>query len=99
MTPDFPATITADTTAMPIVNAQYVLQFASQQMRRFVVDRKSDITSISGTGIILYGVEYQRGGQVDVYWLKTRTTGQYPSMDVFRETHCYGGNAEVIYLD
>ncbi len=87
------------TGAMPAINAAYVLQFASRQMRRFVIDRKSDITNISGTGIILYGIEWQQGGPCDVYWLRTQTTGQYPSMDVVKSTHCYGGNAEVIYLD
>ncbi|SRR5579883_586124 len=68
-------------------------------IRRFVLDRSADITGISGTGIILYGVEWYPGGPVDVYWLKTRTTGQYPSMDVVRSTHCYNDNARVIYLD
>src|SRR5689334_8243458 len=99
MPPDFPTHVTTNTTEMPVVNAQFLLQFASQQMRRFVVDRKSDITGISGTGVILYGVEWTRGGPCDVYWLRTQTTGQYPSIDVVRSTHCYGGNAEIIYLD
>ena len=66
-------------------------------MRRFVLERREDVTGISGTGIILYGVEWYPGGPVDVYWLKTKTTGQYPSMDVLRATHCYNDNARVIY--
>jgi hypothetical protein len=73
--------------------------FPNIPMRRFVIDRSSDITGISGTGVILYGVEWFPGGPVDVYWLKTKTTGQYPSMEVVKSTHCYNDNARVIYLD
>lgn len=91
--------VPADSAIMPIVNLQYILQFATGQMRRFVIDRKSDITGISGTGVILYGIEWIRGGPCDVYWLKTQTTGQYPSIDVVRSTHCYNNNAEIIFLD
>ncbi len=96
---DTPTDLTTGTQIMPAVNAAFVLQFASRQMRRFVIDRKSDITNISGTGIILYGIEWFPGGPCDVYWLSTQTTGQYPSMDVVKSTHCYNGNAGVIYLD
>lgn len=67
--------------------------------RRFVIDRQQDITGISGTGIILYGIEWFVGGPCDVYWLGTKTTGQYPSMAVVESTHCYNNNAQVIYLD
>lgn len=68
-------------------------------VRRFVLDRQQDVTGISGTGIILYGVEWYPGGPVDVYWKGTKTTGQYPSMAVVKSTHCYNNNAQVIYLD
>lgn len=68
-------------------------------MRRFVLIRSVDITGISGTGVILYGVEWFSGGPVDVYWLGAKTTGQYPSMDVVRSTHCYNDNARVVYID
>src|SRR5437879_520317 len=67
--------------------------------RRFVIERYQDVTQISGTGVILYGVEWFSGGPCDVYWLRTQTTGQYPSIDVVRSTHCYNDNAQVIYLD
>ncbi len=87
-------------TSLPVVSIPLnTLHSARSRIRRFVIDRKTDITNISGLGIILYGVEWFSNGPCDVYWLKTQTTGQYPSMDVVRSTHCYGGNAEVIYLD
>ncbi len=41
------------TGVLPAMLSASRLQFASHQMRRFVIDRKSDITGISGTGIIL----------------------------------------------
>jgi hypothetical protein len=68
-------------------------------MRRFVIIRSIDIKGISGTGVILYGVEWFPDGPVDVYWLGAKTTGQYPSMDVVRSTHCYNNNAHVVYID
>ena len=80
---------------MPVVNGVH----PPYQMRRFVIDRKQDITNISGTGIILYGIEWFPDGPCDVFWLRTKTTGQYPSIDVVRSTHCYGGNAEIVFLD
>lgn len=67
--------------------------------RRFVIDRATDVTGISGTGIILYGVEWTADGPCDVYWLKTKTTGQYPSLQCVKATHCYNNNARIIFLD
>lgn len=67
-------------------------------MRNFILDRKQDITGISGTGIIAYGVQWTPGGLCDMYWLGTKTTGQYPSIDSIKSTHCYNNNASVIWL-
>lgn len=68
-------------------------------MRRFYLERAVDVTGISGTGIILYGVEWNVEGPCDVYWLGTKTTGQYPSLAVVRSTHCYNNNAQVVFVD
>jgi hypothetical protein len=72
-------------------------------MRRFIVTRTTDLTGISGTGVILYGVEWLAGGPCNVYWPKTDTTGQYPSLQRLEEIHCYAvdgkPNAEVEFLD
>jgi hypothetical protein len=72
-------------------------------MRRFIVQRTVDVTGISGTGIILYGVEWVENGPCDVYWLGTKTTGQYPSLKRLEEIHCYAvngvKNAKVVYID
>ncbi len=68
-------------------------------MRRFRIERQHDITGISGTGVILYGIEWVPDGPCDVYWLRTETTGQYPSLDVVKSTHCYNDNARVVFVD
>ncbi len=68
-------------------------------MRRFVLNRSQDVTGISGTGVILNGVEHIPGGLCSVYWPKYGTTGQYPSMKVLEAIHCYNGNAVVEWLD
>jgi len=94
------------TIPLPIVDATIpaeitrdIIGSAPMPARRFILVRSVDITGISGTGVILYGVEWTAGGPVDVYWLGTKTTGQYPSMEVVRATHCYNNNARVVYID
>ncbi len=68
-------------------------------MRRFVIERTVDVTGISGTGLILSGVEWTADGPCDVYWHRTKTTGQYPSLACVESTHCYASNARVVWLD
>lgn len=72
-------------------------------MRRFILQRQTDVTGISGTGIILYGIEWKENGPCDVFWLKTETTGQYPSVERLRQIHCYPvegvPNATLVFLD
>jgi hypothetical protein len=68
-------------------------------MRRFTLDRSQDITGISGVGVIAYGIEWSPDGPCDLFWLRTKTTGQYPSVDVLKAIHCYNDNARVIYVD
>jgi len=62
-------------------------------MRNFVLDRYKDITGISGTGIIAYGVEWESRGQCDLYWRRTKATGQYPSLEMI-ESHFVGPISE-----
>ncbi len=68
-------------------------------MRCFILDRNTDITGISGTGIIAYGVEWEPDGHCDLYWLRTKTTGQYPSVESVKAIHCYNDNARVVWVD
>ena len=68
-------------------------------MRRFILDRDTDITGISGTGVIAHGVEWEEGGQAGLYWLGTKTTRQYPDILSVQAIHCYNDNAKVVWID
>lgn len=68
-------------------------------MRRFILDRSQDITGISGTGVIAYGIEWLPDGPCDLFWLRTKTTGQYPSIKSLQSIHCYNDNAKVIWVE
>ena len=57
-------------------------------MRLFKLNRKRDISGISGTGIIAEGVEFS-DGQVVMSWL-----GKYHSMEI----HGHGGATELVWL-
>ena len=91
--------VARDDASAALKQMQHSLIALNIPARRFVIVRSVDITGISGTGVILYGVEWMAGGPVDVYWLGTKTTGQYPSMEVVRATHCYNNNARIVYVD
>jgi hypothetical protein len=68
-------------------------------MRRFVLDRKEDVTGISGTGIIAEGVEFTNG-QVALKWL-----GPHPSVVLWPDithvvaVHGHDGLTELVWID
>jgi hypothetical protein len=79
-------------------------------MRRFLINRRYDITGISGIGTIAEGVEFIPGGYAILYWKRTGTWGWYPTVESqkegnsIEEIHCYPvingqPNAEIIWID
>ena len=70
-------------------------------MRRFQLHRRSDLTGVSGTGVVAEGVEFS-DGVVGLHW-----TGQWPSsvvhydrgMEAVEAVHGHGGATEVVWLD
>lgn len=65
---------------------------------RFKLVRTVDITGISGTGEIAYGVQYP-DGSVDLCWLKHGTHGYYKNIDQIWQIHCYNNNAAIMWMD
>lgn len=63
---------------------------SSQPPRRFYLERKDDVTGLSGTGRVLEGVVWQNG-KVTVQWrppLATITI--YDSFEIFEQLHVHG---------
>jgi len=76
--------------------------------RRFVLDRRSDPTGISGTGVVAEGVEFS-DGVVALRWLvpEGNPGAGDPTSVVFHDNgvgsvykiHGHGGQTEVVWLD
>ncbi len=70
-------------------------------MRRFYLERKEDISGMSGTGKIAEGIEWSNG-RVAIIWLSSSpSTGQYDSIAALENIHTHGGqhDTKVVYVD
>jgi hypothetical protein len=68
-------------------------------MRRFVLDRKTDVSGVSGIGVVAQGVEFDDGVAV-VRWLgDTPTTTIHDSIASVRAIHCYNGATTIRWTD
>lgn len=67
--------------------------------RRFHLIRREDETGVSGTGIIVEGLEFT-DGTVSLRWLTgTTSTAIYASIDDVQAIHGHGGKTTVHWLD
>ncbi len=69
-------------------------------MRRFVLQRWTDVSGVSGTGIIAEGVVFSDGSAV-VHWIASEyhSIVIWPSMEGLIAIHGHGGTTEIVYLD
>jgi hypothetical protein len=66
--------------------------------RLFVLNRKTDATGTSGTGIVAEGVCFSNG-KVALHWLShLGAVNVYDSMEVCEVLHGHGGNTTVEWL-
>lgn len=69
--------------------------------RRFVLQRNTDVTGVSGTGVVAEGVEFS-DGSVALRWMSrwpTSVVFHDRGIDGVRHVHGHGGATEVVYLD
>lgn len=71
---------------------------AQVPFKRFKLIRTVDVTGISGTGDIAYGVQYP-DQSCALFWLKHGTHGYYKNIGQLRDIHCYNDNARVEWVD
>lgn len=68
-------------------------------MRRFVLDRHSDATGVSGTGHVAEGVQFS-DGTVALRWRGPVTsTVVYARIDDVQAIHGHGGQTEIAWVD
>jgi hypothetical protein len=73
--------------------------FDNQMPRRFVLDRVEDMTGVSGTGIVAWGVQFP-DGSVAIRWnTKWTSTACYASMDHVANVHLHHGATQIVWLD
>ncbi|WP_431976020.1 hypothetical protein [Micromonospora haikouensis] len=66
--------------------------------RLFALDRRTDVTGVSGAGIVAYGVETTTG-MVIMRWLGDKpSTVLWESLDHARAVHGHNGATEVVDL-
>lgn len=68
-------------------------------MRRFKLHRDQDTSGMSGTGVVVEGVEFTNG-QVAYQWLTTwRTTTIADSIEVVERVHGHDGKTRIVWVD
>lgn len=67
--------------------------------RRFVLQRDEDETGISGTGIVVEGVEFS-DGRVAYRWMSEHRTDQLAdSMEKVEIVHGHNGKTRIVWID
>lgn len=68
-------------------------------LKRFVLNRKEDVSGVSGVGVVAEGVEFSDGSAA-IRWLTAKaSTTIWNSVDDAVAIHGHGGLTEVEYID
>jgi hypothetical protein len=70
-----------------------------EPMRRFTLYRKRDVSGVSGTGLVAYGVVFPDGVAVTRWNAKIAQTCVWASIGEVEHVHGHGGATEVVWLD
>lgn len=65
-------------------------------MKTFELHRETDVSGVSGTGIVAQGATFD-GGVTVIHWLGAiGSTAVYPSFDAMKAIHCHGGATKIV---
>lgn len=71
-------------------------------MKRFVFKRTQDESGVSGTGVVVEGIEFTNG-QVAITWVTVsqgvRSTTCYQNIEDAIKIHGHGGKTELVWID
>lgn len=74
----------------------------SNHARRFVLNRRIDVTGVSGTGPVADGVEFP-DGRVAMRWrpgaIGKTSTATYDDIDTVNAIHGHDGATQVVWID
>lgn len=69
-------------------------------MRTFILHRESDVTGVSGTGVVAEGVQFS-DGSVALHWAvgerENRSTVVYASIEAVEAVHGHAGATKIIW--
>lgn len=67
-------------------------------IRRFLLDRRADVTGLSGTGIVAEGVQFTDGLTVLRWLSETPSTIFYDSLEAMFRVHGHDGKTVIRWL-
>lgn len=67
-------------------------------MVKFELVRYEDVSGVSGTGVVAYGIEFE-DGQCVLQWVNHRTIGIYSSLEQVEEIHGHDGRTRILTED
>ena len=67
--------------------------------RRFVLNRREDITGVSGTGIVAEGCLFSTGWVALTWLTEINSLVFYPSIENVQYIHGHGGHTTIEWLD
>jgi hypothetical protein len=73
----------------------------NQPPRRFHLERLEDVSGVSGTGIVAWGVRFF-DGRVALRWCAAHvpnTTTFYDSIRHVQRIHAHGGRTRIVWMD
>lgn len=68
-------------------------------MRRFHLVRDDDISGVSGTGIVVEGVEFENGKVAICWTTKFHVCSIIDNMHTLEKVHGHGGRTRVVWID
>jgi hypothetical protein len=69
------------------------------KMRTFLLNRKEDVSGISGTGIVAEGVQFSNGKCVVVWLTEYASVAIYDTMNDLQEVHCHEGKTLIEWIE
>lgn len=70
-------------------------------MRRFVLLRDEDVSGVSGTGVVVEGIEWEPGGVATIRWIGEWGTYTHHPRGIagVERIHGHDGRTKVVWLD
>ena len=71
-------------------------------LRKFYLYRRTDVSGVSGTGVVAHGVQHLGNGKVVIFWAtgdKPNSITVWDSLAAAKEIHGHNGGTEFIWND